>query len=158
MLACHRGSAQWGKAARLMASKQSDQGRDGRCHSLQEHVRDDLETSLYIHDFKVSASSQLFHLVTKHLTHEILMCLRHIRHNLTNCGRQPGWGHLEKAFLRSPDSVAIEIHTVGPDCCGSNLSSQLNKYSMLSTLLNLCAQFTSLKNEEHCGTHFPGVL
>lgn len=59
-LACHRGSAQWGKAARLMASKQSDQGRDGRCYSLQDHVPDDLKTSHSIHDFKVSASSQLF--------------------------------------------------------------------------------------------------
>lgn len=46
--------------------------------------------------------------------------------------------------------MAIEIHTVEPDCCGSNLSSQLSKYSTLSTLLNLCAQFTSLKDEEHC--------
>lgn len=46
--------------------------------------------------------------------------------------------------------MAIEIHTVEPDCCGSSLSSQLSKYSMLIKLLNLCAQFTSLKNEEHC--------
>lgn len=91
-LDCHRGSAQWDKATRLMASKQSDQGRDGRCHNLQEHVPDDLKTSHSIHNFKVSASSQLFHPETKHLTHEILMCLKHIKHSLTNCGRQPGWG------------------------------------------------------------------